>query len=306
MDDYRNLSLDDWLDGIPARLYSLQDFELREDVRLDFDVSSLDGVEQVLLERFSAPADLRQPGVEPFVGGVIAYLGETLLRLAGGGWRVEDSDSPLIEADSELGLRAVSPFGLLVEAVRARSGRQLRGAYAAWERAVAVYRAAHPTWSPVKRPTPGLDPIVFEDSEVRYLQTWLAERQLAFPGWVATYGQGASWDFSPESLDALGALVLRLTPTVEDLDDEGNAAFVEGAIWYLGEALRRVQGGRWCYRDGDPEVNLFEGHPYVEQLGEHAASGVPFYAVRVLVQRGDPDHLRRRYETFATRRGTAG
>jgi hypothetical protein len=136
-------------------------------------------------------------------------------------------------------------------------------------------------------------------AEVEHLQSWLRTRQAGFPNWTETYGDGIIWDHSPESLEALGAIVLRRTPTLDALVDPANADFVEGASWYTGEALLRVKGGRWFYRDGDPEVNLFDGYPFVEQDGVRANSAVPYRALRVLIKRGDPGHIRKRYDDFS-------
>ncbi|MFE7801483.1 hypothetical protein [Nocardia sp. NPDC057440] len=149
------------------------------------------------------------------------------------------------------------------------------------------------------RTTPGLDPSEPVTADVEHLQSWLRTRQAGFPNWTARYGDGITWDHSSESLEALGAIVLRRTPTLDALADPANADFVEGASWYTGEALRRVKGGRWFYRDGDPEVNLFDGYPFVEQNGPHANTAVPYRALRVLIKRGDPQHLRKRYNDFS-------
>lgn len=136
-------------------------------------------------------------------------------------------------------------------------------------------------------------------TEAEPLQRWLGTRQAGFAHWNATYGDGVTWDHSPESLEALGAIVLRRTSTLDVLADPANTDFVEGASWYIGEALRRVEGGRWFHRDGDPEVNLFDSYPFVEQDGPNANSAVPYRALRVLIKRGDPQHLRQRYDDFS-------
>jgi len=75
--------------------------------------------------------------------------------------------------------------------------------------------------------------------------------------------------------------------------------FVDGAQWYLGEVLRRVKGGRWVYREGNPDLNMFLGHPYVEQVEPDAETVVPYVSLELVVQRRDADHLRRRFEAFA-------
>ena len=98
-------------------------------------------------------------------------------------------------------------------------------------------------------------------SDVKYLQRWLSEREAQFPAWVRDYGgDGAEavWDFSPDSLDALEDLVIeRGSPPEQLLEDEQNAPFVDGALWYLGEVLRRTRPLPWGYVRGntaDPTV----------------------------------------------------
>jgi hypothetical protein len=194
----------------------------------------------------------------------------------------------------------VSPADLALETVRDQRGGLFQEAYATWERAVTAYQQVHPSWSPTKRPTPGIDPVEEDRSDARYLASWLATRDREFPGWGATYGQGVAWDFSSGSLSALGELVLRLTPTLAELHDPANAAFVDGAAWYVGETLRRVKGGRWYYQHGDPDTEVYTGYPYVRQLDPDDNATVPMRALRLLVKRGDRDHLRQRYERFAT------
>ncbi|MBL1080099.1 hypothetical protein JK358_37455 [Nocardia sp. 2] len=140
------------------------------------------------------------------------------------------------------------------------------------------------------------DPCV---ADVELLRNWLCTRRAEFANWTATYGEGITWDYSPESLEALGYLVLRRVPTIDALADPANTEFVEGASWYVGEALCRVRGGRWVYREGDSEVNPYDGYPFVEQDGPGSASAVPFRQLRILIKRGDPGHLRTRYDDFS-------
>jgi hypothetical protein len=151
----------------------------------------------------------------------------------------------------------------------------------------------------VKRPTPGVDPVVAEQSEAEYQASWLAAREERFPGWVRRSGAGVDGDCSARSLEELGALVLRRVRAAAELTAPEHREFVEGAEWYTGEALRRVKGGRWSYRHGDPEVHLFAGHPFVEQTVRDGTAGVPHRALEAVVERRDPAHLRRRYEAFA-------
>jgi hypothetical protein len=124
----------------------------------------------------------------------------------------------------------------------------------------------------------------FSDKE--YLRCWLAERGAQFPVWAARYGGDAVWDFSPESLDALEELVIQKAPTPEQLlDEERNAPFLDGAVWYVGEVLRRGRPLPWQYTRGataDPTV----GHVDV------------FQALARVLHSADRGALRRTYDRF--------
>ncbi|MFD0364522.1 hypothetical protein ACFQZZ_24035 [Nocardia sp. GCM10030253] len=299
-DSSRDKGLVDWLDRVSGRISFVRDAYVNE-VELDYSARSIDDLEEFLLCHFDTPAELVD---DPWiVDGVIGYLGEMLARLAGGGWTAADPDRvyrrlPLIEAAEELHLRPLSPSDLVLAAVRRRTGEEFGAAYAAWEQAVAAYRITHPSWTPIKRPTPGIEPVDPQESDIVYLREWLTAREHAFPAWVAAYGADAGWDYSVDSLDTLGVLVMRYTPTVAEIEDPANAVFLDGAAWYIGETWRRVKGGRWCYRHGDPEVAVYVGYPYVESPDPDGKKGVPFRAMRRLVKQGNPRQLREQYEMF--------
>ena len=111
-----------------------------------------------------------------------------------------------------------------------------------------------------------------------------------FPVWAGHYGGDAVWDFSPESLDALEELVIQKASTPEELlDEERNAPFVDGAVWYFGEVLRRGRSLPWQYTRGDT-ADPTVGHVDVFEV-----------LTRVLhsVDRGV---LRRTYDRFAASR----
>ncbi|MDI3387580.1 DUF6333 family protein [Streptomyces sp. B-S-A8] len=89
------------------------------------------------------------------------------------------------------------------------------------------------------------------------LNAYLAERREAFPAWAEVAGGGPeAWDFSPESLDRLGALVRERFATYEDIAAAGQDPFVQGAAWYLGEVQVRHRDARWSLcpepEDADP------------------------------------------------------
>jgi len=290
--------VEEWLARLPDRLDYLGDFHIRDRVVLDFTGDSLAGVEGYLLDWFATADGV--PGDEEgewVFEGVAGYLGEVLLRLAGGAWRAPAVRGvALIGADEALGLAPLSTADLVLAAVRDRTGAEFGRAYADWDRAVQAYQRSHPGWTPTKTPTPGVDPVELPPADIDHLAGWLAERERDFARWSAAYGTGTTWDFSARSLDELGALVLRRIPTSVALDDPANRAFVEGAEWYAGEVWRRAKGGRWVYRHGDPNVNMFDGYPFVERTG---LAAVPHFTLLVVVEQRDPHHLYRQYEGFA-------
>lgn len=71
-------------------------------------------------------------------------------------------------------------------------------------------------------------------------------------------------------------LFCRLIPTKRHLFDPANSDFVDGAVWYLGEVMRRAKGGDWHYRPGPPDPwNPYVGRYYVQQPGEKGRTKVP-------------------------------
>lgn len=292
--------VEEWLARLPERLDYLES-HTRDEVDLDFSADSLAELERYALRWFEAPEDVHEDEDSEWVfEGLAGYLGEVMLRLAGGGWRAPSVEQvPLIEADEALGLAPLSPADLVLTALRSRAGDELRRAYADWDGAVRAYRGSHPSWAPTKRLTPGVDPYQPGESETAHLTQWLAQREQAFAHWAAAYGAGISWDFSARSLEELGSLVLRVTPTPAGFDAPANRELFAGAEWYTGETWRRVKGGRWIYRHGDPDVNMFDGHPYVEQAGEDGMAAVPYHALAALVERKDSHLLYSYYEGFA-------
>jgi hypothetical protein len=155
--------LDAWLHDVAARIDFVREFH-EDELSFDFSGDSLEEWDRYLRYLFDTPAQLAARDKRWLVEGMIAYVGETLLRLGGGGWREADRPNralrglPVIEADGALGLPAVSPADLAVEVVRDRREGLLPGVHQEWQRAVTAYQAAHPGWTPTKRHTPGLDP----------------------------------------------------------------------------------------------------------------------------------------------------
>ncbi|MFC7548373.1 hypothetical protein [Plantactinospora sp. GCM10030261] len=150
--------------------------------------------------------------------------------------------------DKALGLAPLFPARLVEHALTERTARTLTDAYAAWADAAARHRAANPGWTPRKQHTSGVDPFEMDEADAVYIAGWTAERKAVFPAWVATYGPETEWRFGRESLDDVEALLARHVPTSTELYLPRDPAFLDGAVWYFGEVIRRIRGGRWEYR----------------------------------------------------------
>lgn len=280
------------------KIVYLRQFELPETVTLDYSAASLRAVEGCLIDRLDGPRDpadpedLADPGERRFVDGVVAYLGETLMRLAGGAWIWPESVryAPLVRPDAPLGLSPVSPRALILTALASESGERFAAAYEVWESAVRRVRQTRPSWRPVKEPTSADPP----DPDSPRLTAWLAERARDFGHWVAAYAADDSWDFSAGSLPALEDLVRRVTPTAGALYDPSRRDFVEGATWYLGEVMRRGLGGRWNFEDRLSDGRNF---PFVERIGAWESTSTPALALENAL--GRPGYLRAHYDNFA-------
>lgn len=148
--------LNEWLRGMPPVLIRLRDVYLGEDFPFDFSPESLDHLEARLLEHYGAD-DVPEPEVEE---SVTAYLGEVLMRTAGGtwGWHTGGAGRPVACPDATLGRKPVAPQLLLSHALRARTGREFGDAHERLREAVVSRQATEPEWAPVKAYTPGVDP----------------------------------------------------------------------------------------------------------------------------------------------------
>lgn len=278
-----------WRRQIFFRLMYLADVALDgEDVNLDFGADSLRALGRVLVDRFGAGSALPEWS---FVEAAATYVGESLLRLAGGSWGwADDRDggAPIVRADPALGLAPAAPVALVMAA--AGDGGRLAAQYEEWRRAVSARETARPGWHPVKEPTNADAP----SSDSAHLRGWLAERRAAFPGWARRYPE-VRWDFSPESLDALETVLRREVRSPEALHDPAARAFRDGAAWYLGEVLRLGLGGEWCYDDRLAADETFE---YVDGVGPTESESIP--AVWLEIALTEPGALRAHYLDFSS------
>ncbi|MFF9911637.1 hypothetical protein [Streptomyces sp. NPDC013457] len=86
------------------------------------------------------------------------------------------------------------------------------------------------------------------------LLVWLTERQDAFESWAQEAGGVDRFDFSDASLDALEDLVEERFAESEEVTAERRSPFVQGAVWYIGETLRRRREG-WVWKF-EPDVTF--------------------------------------------------
>ncbi|MBF6302856.1 hypothetical protein IU459_35835 [Nocardia amamiensis] len=287
----RNERLTEWVDAISLNLMAL---EFR-DLEVDFTEGSLRALETELLDEFFRTDDVDDSGERAFLNGAAGYLGEALLRLTGGGWGWGDEE-PFIRPDKALGLALLFPARLVERAVTERSGRIFTDAYAAWADAAARHRAANPGWTPKKQHTSGVDPFEMDDADAVHIAGWTAERKVVFPAWVATYGPETDWSFGPESLDDLEALLARHVPSAAELYLPPDPAFLDGAVWYFGEVVRRIRGGRWEYRTPVRGVpNPYAGRPYIVRSGADREPVVPLMVFSGFVTTKQHGALRAEY-----------
>jgi hypothetical protein len=323
--------IDEWVNRSRLVIDFMAHFDLGDALDLDYSVESLRGLATALPEYFADPAEALYLDEQPRVEGVVAYVGECLLRLTRGDWdwddtpafaergrpslatddlvarlegyrwRFEDVEAhgvPLVHAAAALGLEAISPLHLLL----AQLGHQppaeagpLVSTFEQWQRKVAAHSASHPEWATVLVPTLTDGMPIMPASPV--LDQWLAQQARDFPRWVSTYG--GTWDYTPQTVDNLAALVYRATPTLEAFEDPANADFAEGASWYFGEMLCRADPARWMYRahqrkPGDPRAVCF-----TIQTNDNGDFTTPFMRIANMLVHDDPGRLRRGYDQWA-------
>jgi hypothetical protein len=318
--------LDWWLDRINLLIDMMGDVDLGGAVALDYSESSLSALEAAARNRLADPTEVLYDEHQSFTAGVVAYLGEALMRVGGGRWdwvaeapegatadepllrqrlsehrwRIDSAGEPdatgfpIIRPDSDCGLEALSPTHLLLQALATDESGVFVAVYGSWKQVVQAYAAEHPGWSPVKERTLA-DGLFNAPPPSTVLDDWLTRQEQNFPAWAAR--NGGKWDYSPDSINRLTELVSRKTPTVAAIRDPRNAEFVDGASYYLGEILRRGCPSRWVYREfrdeGDPITANFQ-----LQLNDDAGFTGPFHLLSFMLERGDLGRPRAYYDEW--------
>ncbi|AJT69913.2 hypothetical protein T261_8320 [Streptomyces lydicus] len=110
------------------------------------------------------------------------------------------------------------------------------------------------------------------------LLAWLTERQAGFERWAHETGGDTLFGFSNASLDALENLIKAEYSEMEEITAQRGTPFIQGAVWYVGEAARRRNDG-WVWKF-EPDMNsgeLAAFFPPVEHGGlmDHPCLGAP-------------------------------
>ncbi|MDI3417303.1 hypothetical protein [Streptomyces luteolus] len=93
------------------------------------------------------------------------------------------------------------------------------------------------------------------------LPLWLQEQQSRFSEWVQEIG--GVWDFSPESLDRLEAVVRERYKVQAEFRNQEAEPFLQVAAWYLGEVHNRYRGTQWQVHPDAKGRHRWKWYPFV-------------------------------------------
>jgi hypothetical protein len=229
---------DRWLDSIAGLLGMLA--TRLPDTALDYSTASLQSVEVSTVNNLAAEGGMMRDAV-------IAYVGECLLRSAGGRWIWDEHPEHLTNGFPVVkrSITTVSPAHLIEYAWARRDGQTFARIHRAWIAEAEDSRRRGDEHSLQREATPGLDPIA---EPITPAQQWANARRPQARDWVARYGAGRRWDFSAESLDDLAQVLLDHCPAGTAVRDAAAGDdFIDGLVWYLGETLHRAKPSRWSF-----------------------------------------------------------
>lgn len=267
-----NEQFEQWLEEMHPRLARFEDFLMPQSWTRGFRRESLAELEAHMLERWPDRAAFAEQPDPDFVDGAVRYIGETLLRLGGGSWFVDDDASsilggrPYIRLDT-LDRTAISPFNLMTTLLARRTGQVLTKVFDAQSARVGERREQEgPGWEPHRAPVAGLTSEATESaSQSPERAEWVSQ----VPGWVEELrsrlgADGGRLDLSPGSVDVLEGWLLAEVPAGSAPSD----VLRDASAAYLGEVARSNAGGDWVFRSGDPDENPYAGRPCVRREDE--------------------------------------
>ncbi|WNI29662.1 hypothetical protein [Streptomyces sp. ITFR-6] len=301
--------LERWLDDMQVLAGRLEQVHLADGFPFDYSPASLAPLEEALLAE-GPDADFRR--------AAIPYLGEILMDVCGGRWDVDpeaggEDGEPFVRPDPALGLEPLFIGTLIDLALAEESGEALTREYEELAEAVSAWRLTAPGRRPEKERSP-LDPIGPQPVDA-WLLHWLTARRDDHPAWVRRLSEAASpaaaeaaaaeWDFSQAGLDALERQVRARyrTPAELDAGSEADGPFLPGAVWYLGEVIRRHHDSTWVHWAMEPDAprgshhhpdNPWSGIPFTHQPHKRRARPCdPRELLRGLIRYGADYHLDR-------------
>ncbi|NIJ10862.1 hypothetical protein FHU38_001206 [Saccharomonospora amisosensis] len=104
------------------------------------------------------------------------------------------------------------------------------------------------------------------------LLRWIGERQHDHERWAEQTSYAGVLDFTPASLGIVDDLIREFANSMEELTDQRMTAFIQGAIWYVGEVFRRHRKMVWKYI---PDIVSGELEPFFDAAGETSALDHP-------------------------------
>ena len=288
----------EWLAEMQPALAGFEDFAMPVGMPRGFTRESLVALEAFLLDRWP---DERAyvAGVDPsFADGAGRYLGEAYLRLAGGGWHVRLQDGvifawqPVVLTEVSEGV-PLAPYSLITAALHRRTGTEFGRVHDNLVRRVEERRATlSEEWQPSRLPVPGITAGTgAHRSEVPEEQAWVESVEQRIDALRQRLGDevSAGLDLSPTSLPAVEQAALADLGRT-DVDEHAPSDVQQQYVAYLGAVLLRAAGGRWIFRPGDPDTNMYLGNPYVQRTDRDGddRSEVPLHALDRLLEHQEP------------------
>ncbi|GAA1999442.1 hypothetical protein [Brevibacterium samyangense] len=258
----------------------------------DYSPGSLPWVEAFALTRYPDTAAIAKPENQRFSEGVMRYVGEVFLRSLGGEWDADPSGAttgngmPFVRPDSKDGEAAGAPVSLvdlLVRAVRERNGQVFVQALADTLIGFGPEGAPFRTCTGIE--VTNADGSALSAAEEEFLGTFLGTVEPAIAAWVRDQADPAGWEFGREALERLGKQVPARLEDAEGLAAERSSFWVNGAVRYLGETLRREANARgaeaiWRYGADVTGDDPRAGQPYVLVIGTAERTFVPWQLLR--------------------------
>jgi hypothetical protein len=292
----RDEQFESWLEAMDPRLARFEDFLMPTSWTKGFTRESLEELEQYMLDRWPDRESFQNDGDADWTDGAMRYIGEAILRIAGGGWHLDNAPDvvfrgqPVIRPDTIYGF-PISPYNLMGLLLKRRTGHELAKLYDGQLREVQRRRDVEgPDWEPTRLPVPGYTEEEAGDSPER--DAWVARVDERIAALRAGAGEhGTDLDLTPGSLTVLERLA-KADLTAPDLDvrSADGAEVVARYASYLGAVLLQQAPGRWVLRPGEPSTDPFVGRPFVKRLDENGTwrAGLVHSAVESLAGERDP------------------